>query len=241
MGEALFDLERILRSKKEPLTVREANVLMAWRAHAMRDFTVGYCGGSIVTWLATQRLRKIFRTNLSLGAGFVCGIWKFGKSVDSSVQHILSLKGSRIQGELANIMLKKYHRNPWVIQQLSKHFYTEEVYDDSSVDRPMIRWRHRNFTVDRSQNTSYGEEAHSNESRVNETTLEPKQVHVNSGGNAMENPLDLIFGFSESAENVSTPVEKVSKLSKKQRRKEKRAARRQRRHHHHHQEEESGN
>ncbi|KAL6535294.1 hypothetical protein OROMI_026668 [Orobanche minor] len=232
---ALLDLEQILRSKRESLTLQEANVLMAWRGRAMRDFTIGFGGVSVVTWLATPRLRNLFRINLTLGAGAAYGIWRFGRSVQSSLQHVLSLEGSRMQRELANIMLKKYYQDPRVLLHLSKHFYQEEVYHDTSVDRPTFRWRYRNFsgeTVDHSQSTSYNsEETRSDENGVKKTTMEPNQVHMNSAGDAMENPFDLIFGISESAESVANTVE-VSSLSRKQRRKEKRSRRRHMRHHH---------
>lgn len=79
-------------------------------------------------------------------------------------------------------MLKKYHDDPWVLQRLSKRFYSEQVYDDSSADRPKLRWRFRNFSGDPitdSQNTSYGEETDSKEQNdVKNATMEPKQVHV---------------------------------------------------------------
>ena len=40
-------------------------------------------------------------------------------------------------------MLQKYQDDPTIMQRISKHFYSEEVYDDSS-DRPRLRWRFRN-------------------------------------------------------------------------------------------------
>ncbi|CAK9160694.1 unnamed protein product [Ilex paraguariensis] len=36
----------------------------------------------------------------------------------------------------------------WTTHLLSKHFYSEKVYDDSSSDQPKLRWRHRNFFAD---------------------------------------------------------------------------------------------
>ncbi|KAL6498954.1 hypothetical protein OROGR_028132 [Orobanche gracilis] len=232
---ALLDLEQTIRSKRELVTRQEANVLMAWRGRAVRDFTVGFCGGSVVTWLATRRLSNLFRINLTLGAGAAYGIWRFGRSVQSSIQHVLSLERSRIQRELAIIMLTKYYRDPRVLPYLSKYFFKEEVYDDTSVDRPTSSWRYRNFsgeTVDHSQSTSYNsDETRSDENGVEKTTMEPNQVHVNSAGDAMENPFDLIFGISESAESVANTVE-ISSLSRKESRKEKRSRRRHRRHHH---------
>ncbi|GFP86528.1 hypothetical protein PHJA_000796600 [Phtheirospermum japonicum] len=225
MGDALLELEQVLRSRKVPLTLQESNVMKAWPAQSVRDFTVGFGGGSVVTWLATQRLRSLFRINLALGAGVACGLWRFRRSVQSSVEHILSLEGSRIQRELGNIMLKRHHHNPWAMQHLSKHFYSEEVYDDSSVDRPTFRWRYRNFSgepVNHYQSTYYGEETDLKENDTKNTTSEPKQVHVNTAGDVPGDPFDLIFGLSESAQNVAKPVE-LGPLLRKQRRKEKRS------------------
>ncbi|PIN19834.1 hypothetical protein CDL12_07483 [Handroanthus impetiginosus] len=198
----------------------------------MRDFTVGFGGTSIVTWLATQRLTKLWRLNITLGAAAVSGLWKFGRSVESSVEHILSLEGSRIQRELANIMLKKYPNDPWVLQRLSKHFYSEEVYNDSSVDRPILRWRFRNFFGDptiHSQSTSHSEDADSQNNDVKNTTTEPKQVYVNAARDAMEDPFDLIFGLPASVESVPQP-DTPATSPRRQRRKEKRSHRRHRKH-----------
>ncbi|KAL0368107.1 UNVERIFIED_CONTAM: hypothetical protein Scaly_1029600 [Sesamum calycinum] len=225
MGEALFHLEHVLRSKQAQLTLEEANVLLQWRAQAMRDFTVGFGGGSIVTWLDPLLLNHYFSslivcicsisfvvtTNnnpfsaLHLGAAAACGFWRVGRSVESSVEHILSLEGTRIQRELANIMLMKYHNDPWVMQRLSKHFYSEEVYDDSSIDRPTLRWRFRNFfgdPVTRSESTSYKDETDSQNNDIKKTTTEPKQVNVDTAWDIMENPFDLIFGQPGDVETV---------------------------------------
>lgn len=217
----------------------------------MRDFTVGFGGASIITWLATRRLHNLFRFNLAVGAAAACGLWRFSRSVESSVEHVLSLEGSRIQKELANILLRRYHDNPWVHQRLSKYFYTEEVYDDSSVDRPKLQWRFRNFFGDPnvdSQSTAYSEETDSLKNVVEKTTTatktktKPRQVHanestrdglnfkVNAVEDDMENPFDIIFGNPGSAETIPSP-EKPSTSSRRRARKEKRSRRRHGRHH----------
>lgn len=36
---------------QEKLTLQEVNILMSWRSNAMRDFSVGFGGGTIFTWL----------------------------------------------------------------------------------------------------------------------------------------------------------------------------------------------
>ncbi|CAA3009589.1 uncharacterized protein LOC111403088 isoform X2 [Olea europaea var. sylvestris] len=175
MGEALFDLERILRSRQEKLTSQEANILLACKAQAMRDFTIGFGGGSVTTWLATQRLSNLVRFNFTLGVAAISGLWKFGRSLDSSIEHILSLEGSRMQMELANVMLKKYHSDPWVIERLSRHFYSEEVYDDSSADQPKVRWRFRNYfgdNVAHPQTTSNNEDTDLEKNNLKKTSRE---------------------------------------------------------------------
>lgn len=35
-----------------------------------------------------------------------------------------------------------------MMQRISKHFYPENVFDDSTVDQPKLRWRYRNFFVE---------------------------------------------------------------------------------------------
>ncbi|KAK4388593.1 hypothetical protein Sango_2465900 [Sesamum angolense] len=170
---------------------------------------------------------------LHLGAAAACGFWRVGRSVESSVEHILSLEGTRIQRELANIMLMKYHNDPWVMQRLSKHFYSEEVYDDSSIDRPKLRWRFRNFfgdPVTRSESTSYRDETDSQNNDIKKTTTEPKQVNVDTAWDIMENPFDLIFGQPGDVETVPH-ADTPSVSSVRQRRRERRARRRHRRHH----------
>ncbi|KAL3634531.1 hypothetical protein CASFOL_021585 [Castilleja foliolosa] len=224
-GNILPELEKVLRSSKRanvPLTLQESKVLMACREQSLRDFYVVLCGSVGNFARSTRRLlRSSDRGNLALGVGAACSFWTRLRSDKSSVQHILSLEGSRIQKELINILMKKYQHMPWVMQLLSKQFYSEEVYDDSSVDRPTFRWRYRNFSgepFNHYQSIYYGDEPDSNENDTKKVTLEPNQVHMKVSGDAPDDPFDLVFGFSESAENVAKPVE-LGTLSRKQRHK----------------------
>ncbi|KAL2463906.1 Uncharacterized protein Fot_53562 [Forsythia ovata] len=93
MNDALFDLIQVLHSRKseneqERMTSEEANVLSSCGANATRDFIIDFGGSSVVTWP---------------GVAAFCGMWRFTRSVDSSIEHILSLEGSRMQRELANM------------------------------------------------------------------------------------------------------------------------------------------
>ena len=45
-------------------------------------------------------------------------------------------------------MVKKYWNDPWRMQLIAKHFYSEKVFDDSTSDLPKVRWRYRNFFSD---------------------------------------------------------------------------------------------
>ncbi|CAK9150872.1 unnamed protein product [Ilex paraguariensis] len=67
MGDALYELEQILRSKQDKMTSQEANVIMACKANAMREFTIGVGVGAGITWFASRRLNNFFRINLSGG------------------------------------------------------------------------------------------------------------------------------------------------------------------------------
>lgn len=94
------------------------------------------------------------RINLSGGAAAFFGLWRLGKSLHSCVDHILGLEGTRMQRELATIIVQKYRDDPAIVKLISKHFYSEEVFDDSTSDRPKLRWRYRNVFSD---NVSYSE------------------------------------------------------------------------------------
>nr|DAD19576.1 TPA_asm: hypothetical protein HUJ06_021039 [Nelumbo nucifera] len=172
MGDALLELEQVLRSSKHKLTDEEVNVLRVCRGKASRDFTITACISSGVVWTVTQRLRYALRINLSAGAAILSGLWRFDRSLDSCLDHILALQGSRMQKELANIILTKYQDNPWRMQLINKHFFPEKVFDDSDVDKPISRWRHRNFFGD---NVANNQRAHYTETHSDRTDFEPKQ------------------------------------------------------------------
>ncbi|KAE8077057.1 hypothetical protein FH972_015662 [Carpinus fangiana] len=162
MGEVLFELEQVLRSRQEKITPQEARVFLTCKSKAVRNFTFGSLAGAGVTWAATWRLRKISRINLSAGAAALFGLWRFARSLDSCVDHVLALNGSRMQKELANILVTKYQDDPQKMQLISKHFYSEKVFDDS--DQPKLRWRYRNFFSD---NAAHGQRTHEGDSPSN--------------------------------------------------------------------------
>jgi hypothetical protein len=56
----------------------------------------------------------------------------------------------------------KYQDDPQKMQLISKHFYSEKVFDDS--DQPKLRWRYRNFFSD---NVAHGQRTHEGDSPSN--------------------------------------------------------------------------
>ncbi|KAL0548243.1 hypothetical protein IC582_012691 [Cucumis melo] len=226
MGEILHELEYVLRSKPNGLTIEEAILLQTCRSKAVRDFTFGGILGGGLTWAGTWRLNKFTRLNLSGGAAALCGFWRFSRSLNSCVDYILSLDGSRMQKELANIVVTRYHNDPRAMQYISKHFFYEEVFDDSTSDRPKIRWRYRNFFSD---DVAHSQRTHGNDNNVHENSQRDSSAHQRDSygdsddkGNAHEfkpvltktgtdsataDPLDCIFGTLAREEEIqhSTP------------------------------------
>ena len=79
-------------------------------------------------------------------------------------------------------IVNKYQDNPWRMQLISNYFYPEKVFDDSTSDKPKLRWRHRNFFGDsasNSQGTHDGPVMDSqNDNHSDKKDLESDQVYV---------------------------------------------------------------
>ncbi|KAB5545015.1 hypothetical protein DKX38_013127 [Salix brachista] len=72
MGEALFDLEQLLKSQKEALTLEEANILQTCKFKAVRQFTAGVITRASVALediilTATWKLSRFAQANISGG------------------------------------------------------------------------------------------------------------------------------------------------------------------------------
>ncbi|XP_039007861.1 uncharacterized protein LOC120135708 [Hibiscus syriacus] len=102
-GDALIELEQKLRSQKERLTPQEENIFQRCKSSALNQFTAGLIVGGGLVWEATWKLNRLLRVNLSSGAAIILGFWRFGNSLESSVDRILALDGTRMQSELANM------------------------------------------------------------------------------------------------------------------------------------------
>ncbi|KAJ0092021.1 hypothetical protein Patl1_25351 [Pistacia atlantica] len=310
MGEVLFDLEQVLRSKQERLTPAEAKVLLTYKSKAVREFTAGALVGSGVTWLGmyncscferpasvilyisspiqrhlltcevrdpsfkqiritsnhqcwnTYFLASFISSILSFamlqksflpaGAAIFYGFWRFTSSLESCVDSILGVDGSRLQKELANIIFNKYRDDPWRMQLISKHFYSEKVYDDSTSDQPKLRWRYKNYFND---NVAYGQRTHEsdsygdshtdshnnshneansdfqNDSGGKKNDLESNKVLVKPDVDAVMDPLDCVFGNAATMEEIHHP-NKSSTPTRVLSRNHKRSHRRRRMRHH---------
>lgn len=58
-------------------------------------------------------------------------------------------------------MVRKYQNDPSKMRLITKMFYSENVFDDTTSDQPTIRWRYRNYFSD---NITHGRETHESES-----------------------------------------------------------------------------
>ncbi|AES93691.1 hypothetical protein MtrunA17_Chr5g0394561 [Medicago truncatula] len=233
MGEALFDLEQLLISKRAKLTPDEANILQSCKTNAIKNFTVFSLVSGAAAWTVTGRLGKAFQVNLTAGAAAFCGLRIFSRSLYSSADHILSLDGSTLQKELANILVTKYQHDPSLMKLISKHFYSERLYDDSASNTPKLRWRYRNFFSDNvingnktqdhdsynksqgnSHNDSYASDSLEKSQGKSEnitdskrTTRGTKQSFINPGSEVLSevDPLDCLFGYGAPMEENFHP------------------------------------
>ncbi|OMO80761.1 hypothetical protein CCACVL1_12774 [Corchorus capsularis] len=234
MSSVLFDLEETLRAKKD-LTLEEEAIMEKWKSKAVGSFFEGVLAGSAIGALATVpwKLHKLLWWTMTSGAVTIFAFRRFRSSIHSSLDDILASDRTRMQRELANIIVKKYRHEPLLMQLISKNFYSEEVYDDSSSEL-QIRCRYRNFfsdisydqeTDNDSQNDSHKAAASSDSHKKFDSKRidsSSKQIPVDSGVDLMEDPLDFIFGHTATTEeNHHSTTSSVP--SRAQRRTQKRA------------------
>ncbi|XP_008804949.2 uncharacterized protein LOC103718080 [Phoenix dactylifera] len=198
MGDVLAELEDVLRSKptEEKITAGEELVLQTCKSRAIRDFTLGAGFSSAVVWTATRRLTHGQRFNISVGSAMLTGMWRFDRSLNSCLDQILGLEGSRMQRELTNIILTKHRDNVSRVQLVGKHFYPEQVFNDLNPDKPFLRWRSRNLYMD---NTAVQKiEGPEDSSYHDKPDIQPRYSTRSLGGDMLADPLDCIFGYPES-------------------------------------------
>ncbi|KAL5702261.1 hypothetical protein ACHQM5_027498 [Ranunculus cassubicifolius] len=223
MGAALFELEQALRSSQFKITTDEENVLNVCKGKAVREFSISAFVSSGIVWAAAA-------------VGF--GLWRFDKSLSSCVEKILGMEGSRMQKELANILLTRHRHDPIRMKLINKHFYSERVFDDSGSDRPVLRWRQRNFYSDGIAPSQKPNETDSHEDNTNngdhtassETKQPPERQQFPiraSGVEPSADPFENVFGNSSNPpEEILLPETGANTGMKKLTRKEKRNMRR---------------
>ncbi|XP_064995730.1 uncharacterized protein LOC135631777 [Musa acuminata AAA Group] len=213
MRTVLVELEEVLRSKseREKITPSEELVLQTCKSKSIRDFTVGFLVSSAAVWtgknmkyvarlyrrwreISTRRLTRALRFNLSLGSGTFLGMWGFDRSLSSCIDRMMQLEGSRIQRELANIILAKHANEASSVKLVSKHFFPEQVFSDLNPDESIFRWRLRNLYIDStaSQGTQRIEDGGDHDIQPNQSTFQSSHV-----GDMTAYPLDCVFGYPD--------------------------------------------
>lgn len=246
---ALDELFRSLLSKtgQEKMTSQEANVFVGWKSQTIRSCAALGSVATGLTWVATRKMSSFNRATVAGGAGFFTVMWRLRRSVDSCVDRILGMDGSRMQHELKKIILEKYGNDPEKMRLFSKHFYCEELFSDSTPGHPKSVYRQRHTYVDEHR-TADGDTNHESTKKgvinqprsddsnvkVKSSSSEIKQVPINPGINIFGygDPLDVLFGDSSANEELAQPDESGSS-AKVQSRSQKRARRRHRIRHRH--------
>ncbi|KAF9605109.1 hypothetical protein IFM89_013779 [Coptis chinensis] len=232
MGEALLELEQILKASKDKMTREEADVFNTSKANAIKDFTLTTCITSGIAWTALRKLGYGMRISLSGGTALVSGWWSFTRCLDSSVDNILAMEGSRMQNELANIILTKNQHDPWRMQLLKKHFYPEKVFDDSNSDQPISRWRLRNFFSDDGALSQISHDSNTNDNNSDsglKQCPESMQFTMRPAVEASDtDPFDIVFGYSGPPEEIHHPENPTDVAPKRRNRSHRRTQRRHR-------------
>jgi hypothetical protein len=96
-------------------------------------------------------------------------------------------------------MVTKYQNDPSLMKLISKHFYSERIYDDSTSNTPKLRWRYRNFFSDNASHN--GNRTHDHDSY--------NDSHNKSQGNSHNDSYDKSQGYSDSFEKSSGKSENI--------------------------------
>ncbi|KAL0921645.1 hypothetical protein M5K25_008739 [Dendrobium thyrsiflorum] len=214
MAAALIELSEVLRSKidKDKITTSESLLIGNCMAKSVKNFFIGAVASSAVVYRATRRLGRWYSFYLSAGSGLLIGRMVIDRSANACLEQILSIEGSRMQRELANIILWKHRESPSRMQMVLKYFHPEVVFTDQKPDKPFIRWRARNVYEDEtpSQRTedngdcSDDVDAKALSPSQSKSKLDPANTfHSNLGEDLLTDPLDcIVFGNQESSEEI---------------------------------------
>ncbi|KAG7996431.1 hypothetical protein I3843_01G158900 [Carya illinoinensis] len=179
MAKIMYDLEQALRSKKEKIRPEEEDFFRACKSDAGRFLRLNTLAAGCLMYSATGRLNLLSQISLSGVTAALFGLWRCGQRFDSWVDRVFARTGDRMQFELAKIILTKYQHDPWRMKLISKHFYPEEVFDDTDPDQPKQLWRYRN----RSNDFIRGQSAHESDSPSYSKSDSNSNYHADSHKN----------------------------------------------------------
>ncbi|KAF6142262.1 hypothetical protein GIB67_012111 [Kingdonia uniflora] len=201
---------------KYVMTDAERDVLQTCKSKAVRDFTISALAASGVVWAATHGLANGYRINLTGGAAAFAGMWKFDRSLSSSLDRILAMNGTRMQLMLANLILTSHQNDAWKLQLMKKHFFSEKFFEDSSIDKPTSRWHLGNIYRDedvRRQSTYDNDDTHGDNTNAEpKKVVESKQVIVSPVSEVTTDPFECIFGNPKAPEVIRQKADSTSIL-----------------------------
>ncbi|GAU18851.1 hypothetical protein TSUD_228410 [Trifolium subterraneum] len=106
-------------------------------------------------------------------------------------------------------MVTKYQNDPSLMKLISKHFYSERIYDDSTSNTPKLRWRYRNFFSDNAINGNSTQDHDSyNDSHNKSQGNSPNDSYDKSQG--YDDSYDKSQGYSDSSEKSPGKSENIT-------------------------------
>lgn len=245
-----MELVQVLNSKQPKITREEGEIFLDCKNRAIKGFAIGGSIATALVWIGTRKVNNFLRVNLAGGGGFIAGMWRLKESIDSSVNDMLEMEGSRVQHELRKIVLEKYGNNPQRMKPFAKHFYVEEVLNDSAPGNPKTVYRHRNSYAedqlianrdtygvpDANKSDVYRQQGNENPDslKVNRPSMGIRPVRINSAITMVGygDPLEVLFGYSQAMEESPQPDDSATS-PKSQTRSQRRAHRKHRMRHRH--------
>ncbi|KAJ3673587.1 hypothetical protein LUZ60_005579 [Juncus effusus] len=228
---AIMALESVLRSKGN-MSKWEREVVSSSISRATGDFLLGATVSFATVFSTFWAIPRTARVFISGYAGLTGGKWTAGRKLESQIDKLLGLQGTRIQSELATLILTEFKNDKSLVKLVRKQYYAEQVYGDINPDISLFRWRPRNLYVE-SQNNENFEKIDQNKS--SESKIDKPQsnstVEKYSDVELFVDPFECLFGCLEG-ENKEMLINQMNQsdlgqnISKKQIRAQKRAHRR---------------
>ncbi|KAK8933823.1 hypothetical protein KSP39_PZI015395 [Platanthera zijinensis] len=213
MADALLLLSEALRSKtgEDKMTPSERQLIYNCLAKMTKNFFVGAAVSSALVYRATRRFGHWHSIFLSAGPALFVGNLVFNRSGNACLDQILNIEGSRMQRELADIILRNFWKNPSRMRLVQKHFYPEFVFTDLSPDKALVKLRARNIYLDgtaseRIEDHSINEDDDNAETQsFGESTSNLDAVNTfqnDLDGDFLADPLDCIFGIQQQSQDI---------------------------------------